>query len=99
MLLDTPALALRAGDALHIAIARHVGASLATLSAHGVENCELWKKVEHILQFSIGDSNCTVTTTDIVKRAKDSGSIPTAASTLQSSFPKCPVAGVFVSHA
>ena len=33
VLLDAPALALRAGDALHLAIARRIRASLATLDA------------------------------------------------------------------
>jgi predicted nucleic acid-binding protein len=33
VLLDTPALALRAGDALHLAVARRLRASLATLDA------------------------------------------------------------------
>jgi hypothetical protein len=34
MLLDTPALALRAGNVLHLAIVRRLRASLATLDAH-----------------------------------------------------------------
>jgi hypothetical protein len=34
VLLDTPALALRTGNVLHLAIVRHLRASLATLDAH-----------------------------------------------------------------
>lgn len=91
VLLDTPSLALRAGDASHITIAPRNRCQPGNAQHARGRKLRIMGKGRAYL--AILNSRPRLIS------AKGGGSIPGAASTLQSLFPKCPVVRVFINHA